>query len=111
MRPVKLLVVVALGFGAAVAAWAAAEGQPASPGGPSVAACTLNVEGMTCASCGIAVRAALKRLDGVKNARVSVPEKRAFVEYQPGKVTPRQMVDAVNKLGYRASLPPGSKGT
>ena len=68
----------------------------------------LTVEGMTCASCTVAVRTALKKLDGVKDAKVSVSEKRALVEYEPTKVTPQQMVDAVNRLGYRASLPKGS---
>lgn len=69
----------------------------------------LTVEGMTCASCTVVVRAALKNLDGVRDAQVSMSEKRALVEYEPAKVTPQQMVDAVNELGYRASLP--SKGS
>ena len=65
----------------------------------------LTVEGMTCASCSVAVRTALKKLDGVKDAKISVSENRAVIEYEPAKVTPRQMVEAVNKLGYQASLP------
>ena len=65
----------------------------------------LRVEGMTCASCSLVVRTALERLDGVKGAKVSVPEKRAIVEYEPAMVTPQRMVDAVNNLGYRACLP------
>lgn len=64
----------------------------------------LTVEGMTCASCNVAVRMALERLDGVESATVSRPEKRAVVRYDPAKVTPGQMVDAVNKLGYQASV-------
>ncbi len=59
---------------------------------------------MTCPSCTIAVRTALRRLVGVKEAKVSAPEKRAVVQYDPAKVMPAQMVDAVNRLGYRASL-------
>jgi copper chaperone CopZ len=83
-------------------------GAEASPtqSSPAVSTVTLTVEGMTCASCSVAVRTALKRLDGVRDARVSVEEKRAVVDYEPTKVTPQQMVDAVNKLGYRASLAP-----
>jgi mercuric transport protein len=65
----------------------------------------LSVEGMTCAACSVTVRAALKKLDGVKDAKVTVSDKRVVVEYEPEKVTPQQMVDAVNKLGYQASLP------
>lgn len=69
---------------------------------------SLTVEGMTCASCSVAVRTALKKLDGVNDAKVSVPDKRAVVDYEPAKVTPQMMVEAINNLGYRASLPKGS---
>lgn len=84
---------------------ASAEASPTQTS-PAVSSVTLTVEGMTCASCSVAVRTALKRLDGVQDARVSVEEKRAVVDYEPAKVTPQQMVDAVNRLGYRASLAP-----
>jgi copper chaperone CopZ len=72
---------------------------------PAVSTVTIAVEGMTCASCSVAVRTALKHLDSVRDARVSVEEKRAVVDYEPAKVTPEKMVEAINKLGYRASLP------
>lgn len=88
---------------------AGAEAAPTQTA-PAVSSVTLTVEGMSCASCSVAVRTALKRLNGVKDAKVSVSEKRAVVEYEPAKVTPQQMVDAVNKLGYRASLP-AAKGS
>lgn len=65
---------------------------------------TLAVEGMTCRSCSVAVRTTLKKLAGVQEAKVSVSEKRAVVEYDPAKVTPQRLIDAVNRLGYKASL-------
>ena len=71
---------------------------------PSTTTVTLSVEGMTCASCSVAVRTVLKRLDGVKEAKVNLSEKNAVVEYEPAKVKPQQMVDAVNRLGYQANL-------
>lgn len=73
---------------------------------PAVSTVTLTVEGMTCASCSVAVRTALKKLDGVRDARVSVEEKRAVVDYDAAKVSPQRMVEAVNRLGYRASVTP-----
>ena len=82
--------------------------ERASAGGAAVAGSattTLRVEGMTCPSCKVAVRTALSKLDGVKNAKVDVANKSATVEYDPSKVTPQQLVDAVNRLGYQASLP------
>jgi copper chaperone CopZ len=63
------------------------------------------VEGMTCATCEIAVRHALKRIDGVKSARVSVATKTATVDYEPGRTNPEQLVAAINSTGYRATLP------
>ena len=64
----------------------------------------LRIEGMTCPSCAAAVRLALGRLDGVREAKVSFEGKQARVTYDPAKVTPEQMVRAVDKLGYRASV-------
>jgi copper chaperone CopZ len=80
-----------------------ARGDAAAAAGS--ASVTLHVEGMTCASCKVAVRAVLSKIEGVKDARVDVPKKSATVDYDPAKVTPRQLVDAVNRLGYQASLP------
>jgi copper chaperone CopZ len=86
---------------------AGAEASPAQTA-PAVSTVTLTVEGMTCASCAVAVRTALKNLDGVRDARVSVEEKRAVVDYDAAKVTPQQMVEAVNRLGYQASVAPNA---
>ena len=66
---------------------------------------TLAVKGWTCGSCAVSTRIALKKLDGVKDARVTYADKGAVVEYAPSKVTTGQLADAVNKLGYKASLP------
>jgi Cu/Ag efflux protein CusF len=46
----------------------------------------------------------LERLDGVVQADVSFEEKTATVRYDPNKVTPEQMVEAINQIGFRASL-------
>ncbi len=80
--------------------------SPSTQGGSQAAGTvTLRVEGMSCAACAFSVRTALKKLDGVKDAKVSSAESQAVVDYNPAKVTPEQMIDAVNKLGYKASLP------
>jgi len=63
------------------------------------------VEGMTCATCEIAVRSALKKIDGVEAAHVSVATKTATVDYEPAKTNPEQLVASINSTGYRASLP------
>lgn len=63
------------------------------------------VEGMTCATCEIAVRHALRRIDGVKSTEVSAANNTAIVDYEPAKTNPEQLVAAINSTGYRASLP------
>jgi copper chaperone CopZ len=63
------------------------------------------VEGLTCVTCEIPVRFALKRIDGVKSAHVSVASKAATVDYEPTKTNPEQLVAAINSTGYGASLP------
>jgi len=83
-------------------------------GSPSVAASIANadlqrivipVDGMSCATCEIAVRHALRRVDGVKSVRVNAGTKTATVEYDAAKTNPQQLVAAINSTGYRASLP------
>jgi Cu/Ag efflux protein CusF len=45
----------------------------------------------------------LARLDGVVHAEVSFEEKAATVQYDPAKVTPEQMIAAIESIGFRAS--------
>lgn len=61
------------------------------------------VNGMTCATCEIAVRSALGRVAGVKSASVSVAAKSATVEFDPAQAGVDQLVTAINSTGYRAS--------
>jgi len=65
----------------------------------------LQIEGMTCVACPPKVKAALSKIDGVKDAKVSLKDKQAIVTYDPEKVTTAQMIDAVSRAGYKASLP------
>lgn len=69
----------------------------------------LKIEGMTCITCAYAVRRALEGLDGVKRAEVSLGRGEARVQYDPQKVTVEAMIEAVNKVGFRASLPSGRR--
>lgn len=44
------------------------------------------------------------RLDGVMQAEVSFEDKAATVHYHPQRVTPAQMIAAIQTIGFRASL-------
>ncbi len=67
---------------------------------------TIMVEGMACPFCEKAVEFVLKRMEGVVSAKASALRKEVVVEYDPDKVTPRDMVSAINRQTfYRASFP------
>ena len=66
---------------------------------------TLQIEGMTCGGCAIAARKVLRDLDGVQEAKVDYAKKTAVVSYDPARLTPVQMIEALKtKLGYTARV-------
>lgn len=64
---------------------------------------TLDVGGMTCASCAARIEKRLNRIDGVQ-ASVNFATEQARVEF-PDTVSPEELVAAVEATGYTAALP------
>jgi len=64
---------------------------------------TLKVDGMTCPMCVKTIKGALKGIKGVKDASVSLKEGKAVVTHEDS-VKAEQLVEAVKKEGYGASL-------
>jgi Cu+-exporting ATPase len=64
--------------------------------------CALDIGGMTCASCVGRVEKALKKLDGVTDARVNLATETAAVDFDPRIVGPAEFSAAVAKAGYTA---------
>src|SRR5215217_2232512 len=67
---------------------------------------TLDIEGMTCASCVGRVQKALSRVDGVVEASVNLANETATVVYDPGLITLDQLTGAVDKAGYAGVVRP-----
>lgn len=88
----------------AVAPFAAAAPAIPDASAPDSASVRLAIRGMTCGGCAIAARKMLTRLDGVASADVSYETQLATVVYDPAKVTIEQMIAAVKKLGYTATV-------
>ncbi len=65
---------------------------------------TLAVDGMTCASCSLTVRAAAGKLDGVQEVKVDVDAGRAVVTYDPAKGAPEQVAARISEAGYPARV-------
>ncbi|HEY8435955.1 copper chaperone CopZ [Parageobacillus thermoglucosidasius] len=60
----------------------------------------LHVEGMSCGHCVKTVEGALKKLDGVIGAKVSLEEKSVTVEYDESKVSIEAMKEVIEDQGY-----------
>ena len=110
MFTLLIATVIVLGFGSLNISRYIFASAPASTQAQMQLANGLNriiipVEGMSCATCEIPVRHALRRIDGVKSAHVSAATKTATVDYEAAKTNPEQLIAAINSTGYRASLP------
>lgn len=64
---------------------------------------TLKIEGMTCGHCEARVTKALAEVDGVTDAKVSLEEGTATVEFETGKVAEDSLIDAVEDAGYEVA--------
>ena len=64
-----------------------------------------NVTGMTCSACSIHVEKAVNALDGVRSAAVNLMAGSMLVEYDGDKLMPQDIINAVSRAGYGASLP------
>ncbi|GAA4381080.1 heavy metal translocating P-type ATPase [Hymenobacter koreensis] len=84
----------------------AAAAVTAAPSVAQTATATLDIEGMTCASCASFVEKSLKRTPGVHNAMVNFATERATVEYLPHEASPDTLKAAVVKAGYGVAAPP-----
>ena len=50
------------------------------------------------------VQSSLSRLDGVRQASVSLDKKSAVVKYDPPKATHGQMIQTIEGAGYKAAI-------
>lgn len=67
---------------------------------------TLDIEGMSCGSCEIAVRRVLTKVSGVESVKVSFKNKNAVITYDTKKVTPEALAHTVGEKlpGYKAKV-------
>jgi copper chaperone CopZ/quercetin dioxygenase-like cupin family protein len=66
--------------------------------------CTLNVKGMTCGGCVSAVKSTISKLEGVKSVDVDLATGRAEIVYASAKLSPDDVISAINKTGFSASI-------
>jgi len=62
----------------------------------------LDVFGMTCAACSNRIEKVLNKEKGVKFATVNLTTETASIEYNPGLVDPKALIEKINNVGYDA---------
>ena len=65
---------------------------------------TLNLEGMSCASCAANIERILNKTDGVISVSVNFPLEKAVVEFDSAQISVREIVATVQRIGYGASV-------
>ncbi|GAB4307005.1 MAG: heavy metal translocating P-type ATPase [Methanobacteriaceae archaeon] len=62
---------------------------------------TLKIGGMTCAMCAKAIEDILSNIDGVTNVNVNLASEKAYITYNSGLVSVKDMKNAIEDLGYQ----------
>ncbi len=75
------------------------------PPAPRSATVTLEIQGMHCNGCAMAITEAVEKVGGVSRCRVSLEDESAQVELDPARVTAAAVVAVIDGLGYQAGLP------
>lgn len=65
---------------------------------------TLNLQGMSCASCAANIEKILNKTEGVISASVNFPLEKAVVEFDSARISVREIIVAVQGIGYGASV-------
>ena len=65
---------------------------------------TCKVKGMTCGGCATMIEGSLLKTSGVKTAKVSFKNSEAVVEIDPAQAGERDVVAAIDKAGFKASV-------
>ena len=83
--------------------------NPSAPGSRKrrkkpVDAVTLNVKGMTCNHCVLAVKRSLEAVEGVRSADVTLSPPQAVVFRVPSQVTVDRLTEATGKEGYPSTV-------
>lgn len=65
---------------------------------------TLDVKNMTCASCFITIKGSLKKLDGVKDIKLTMKPPQAVITYDPTKTTTEDLAKTITNAGYPSKV-------
>lgn len=63
---------------------------------------TLQIEGMTCASCAKLIEISLNKAKGVSQANVNFATEKAHITYNPSKINVNELIKVIENAGYSA---------
>ena len=75
---------------------------------PSPNECAISVEGMTCQSCVRTIEGKISEVPGIMVIKVSLPEKQARVKYDPDAITPQDIADQIDDMGFETAVLKGT---
>lgn len=81
---------------------------PAPAGGDTTVAMrtvTVPVDGMICQVCAGTVKSTLKKVDGVRDAEISLEKRHAVIQYDEHKVRLETLTRAIRDAGYKPGVP------
>lgn len=78
---------------------------------PAVETVVIGVQGMTCHSCVKSIEDHISKNPAVKLIRVSLADQNATIEYYPDRATPSSLRDAIDDMGFTASLSTGTSSS
>lgn len=65
----------------------------------------IGIEGMTCQSCVKNIEGMIGERPDVVSIRVVLEEKAGYIEYKTREITPHELAEAIEDMGFTASLP------
>ena len=63
----------------------------------------INIAGMHCATCAMTIENSLRKKDGINEAKVNLASEKAYVEYDPQKITLKDLEKIVENAGYKVT--------
>lgn len=78
---------------------------------PAVETVVIGVQGMTCHSCVKSIEDHISKNPAVKLIKVSLADQNATIEYYPDRATASSLRDAIDDMGFTASLSTGTSSS
>ena len=69
----------------------------------------LAISGMTCASCSARIEKVVGALEGVRKMQVNLAAETGVVVFEPGLITKRQILETIDRLGFKAESMAGEE--